>query len=209
LRGLAAILARIEGLLTAAERSDEDVESLDLFGLSRFLHKRGERDRAHSACSQALDLGLPAEHRPRARRELAQHAKRRGDHDHAVSLWQELASEAPSESEEADAIDAIHACEQLAMYYERREKDLDRATEFICLALTKVKRLRAASRSLYAVPKFARIEEKLLNRAARLRHRMESKRERTASLPLLQREAAAPDRKASARADVAVAKAGR
>ena len=118
-------------------------------------------------------------------------------------------TEAPSASEEADAIDAIHACEQLAMYYERREKDLDHATEFICLALTKVKRLRAASRSLYAVPKFARIEEKLLNRAARLRHRMESKRERTASLPLLQQEAAAPDRKASARADVAVAKAGR
>jgi len=210
LRGLAAILARIEGLLAAAERADEDVESLDLFGLSRFLHKRGERDRAHSACSQALDLGLPAEHRPRARRELAQHAKRRGDHEHAVSLWQELANEAASGSEETDVIDAIHACEQLAMHYERREKDLERASEFICLALAKVKRLRAASRSLFAAPKLARIEEKLLNRAARLRHRMESKRERTTSLPLLQREAALPaGRTANASVRVAVAKAGR
>src|ERR1700761_8515560 len=208
LRGLAAILARIEALLNAAERADEDVESLDLFGLSRFLHKRGERDRAHSACSHALDLGLPAEHRPRARRELAQHAKRRGDHEHAISLWRELANEAAGASEEADVIDAIHACEQLAMHYERREKDLERASEFICLALAKVKRLRAASRSIYAAPKFARIEEKLLNRAARLRHRMESKRGGTPSLPLLQREAA-PDRKASAPADVAVAKDAR
>jgi len=208
LRGLAAILARIEGLLTAAGRADEGVESLDLFGLSRFLNKRGERDRAHSACSQALDLGLPAQHRPRARRELAQHAKRRGDHDYAVSLWQELAAEAAGASEEADVIDAIHACEQLAMYHERRTKDFDRATEFLCLALAKVKRLRASSRSLYVTPRFARIEEKLLNRAARLRHRMESKRERSQSLPLVPQEAALPaGRKASA--DFRVAKAGR
>jgi hypothetical protein len=192
LRGLAAILARIDGLLAAAERADQDVESLDLFGLSRFLNKRGDRDRAHSACSQALDIGLPAEHRPKARRELAQHAKRRGDHAHAVSLWQELAAEAAGAAGETDVIDAIHGCEQLAMYHERRTKDLDRASEFICLALAKIKRLRAASRSLYATPKLARIEEKLLNREARLRHRIESKRERAQSLPLLQREAPLP-----------------
>jgi uncharacterized protein len=208
LRGLAAILARIDGLLAAAERADDDVESLDLFGLSRFLHKRGDRERAHAACSQALDLGLPAEHRPRARRELAQHAKRRGDHEHAVSLWQELAAEATSAAQEADVIDAIHACEQLAMYFERREKKLDRAVEFICLALAKVKRLRAASRSLYATPKLARIEEKLLNRAARLRHRMEPKRERAVGLPLLQQEAPLPPLR-SAIERTLIAKAGR
>jgi uncharacterized protein YprB with RNaseH-like and TPR domain len=205
LRGLAAILARIEGLLSAADRADQDVESLDLFGLSRFLHKRGERDRAHSACSQALDIGLPAEHRPKARRELAQHAKRRGDHEHAVSLWQELAAETAGTAEEADVIDAIHACEQLALYHERRSKDLDRASEFIRLALAKIKRLRAASRSLYTTPKLVRIEDKLLNRAARLRHRIESKRERTQSLPLLQREAPLP----AGRATAAIAAAAR
>ena len=95
LRGLAAILARIDGCSTAAERADEDVESLDLFGLSRFLHKRGDRERAHAACSQALDIGLAGRtSAASARRELAQHAKRRGDHEHAVSLWQELAAEA-------------------------------------------------------------------------------------------------------------------
>jgi uncharacterized protein YprB with RNaseH-like and TPR domain len=210
LRGLAAILARIEGLLAAAERADEDVESLDLFGLSKFLNKRGDRDRAHAVCSQALDLGLPAEHRPRARRELAQHAKRRGDHEHAATLWQELAAESASLSEEADVIDAIHACEELAMYYERRAKDLDRASEFICLALAKVKRLRAGSRSLYATPKLARIEEKLLNRAARLRHRIESKRERARNLPLLSREATLPAaRSEAAGVCVTSAKAGR
>jgi hypothetical protein len=105
-------------------------------------------------------------------------------------------------------IDAIHACEQLAMYYERRAKDLDRAVEFICLALAKVKRLRTASRSLYAAPKLARIEAKLLNRAARLQHRIGSKRERAVGLPLLQQEVALPSgRLASER--VLVAKASR
>jgi uncharacterized protein len=208
LRGLAAILGRIDSLLAAAERADDDVESLDLFGLSHFLNKRGDRDRAHAACSHALDIGLPSEHRPRARRELAQHAKRRGDHDHAASLWHELASESAATTEEIDVLDAIHACQELAMYYERRAKDLDRAVEFICLALAKVKRLRAASRSFYATPKLARIEEKLLNRAARLRHRMESKRERTGNLPLLQREAPLPaGRTAGGR--IFAAKAGR
>src|SRR5580693_5624685 len=109
LRGLAALFGKINSLLESRENCFAQTDSLDLLGLSKFLHKRGEKDLAHSACSHALDLGLPAEHRPRARRELAQHAKRRGDHDHAVSLWRELASEAPSASEEADAIDAIHA----------------------------------------------------------------------------------------------------
>ncbi len=208
LRGLAAILARIDGLLAAADRADQDVESLDLFGLSRFLNKRGDRDRARAACSQALDLGLPAEHQPRARRELAQHAKRRGDHDHAVSLWQELVSEsANSAAEETDALDGIHACEQLAMYYERRARDLGRAVEFICLALAKVKQLRAASRSLYATPKFARLEEKLLNRAARLQHRMESKRKNADALPLLQQEATLPAGRSTGERGL-VAKAG-
>ncbi|HEY2820874.1 MAG TPA: ribonuclease H-like domain-containing protein [Candidatus Acidoferrum sp.] len=209
LRGLAAILGRIDGLLAAAERADEDVESLDLFGLSRFLHKRGERDRAHAACSQALDIGLPAEHRPKARRELAQHAKRRGDHDHAVSLWQELAADSGANSrEEGEILDAIHACQELSMYYERRAKDLNRATEFICLALAKVKQLRSASRYAYVTPKLARIEEKLLNRAARLQHRIESKRERAESLPLLQRDATFPVARAAG-AGVAVGKTGR
>jgi uncharacterized protein len=210
LRGLAAILGRIDSLLAAAERADEDVESLDLFGLSRFLNKRGDRDRAHAACTQALDLGLPAEHRPRARRELAQHAKRRGDHEHAATLWQELAAESASLSEEVDVIDAIHACEELAMYYERRVKDLERASEFICLALEKVKRLLAGSRALYATPKLGRIEEKLLNRAARLRHRIESTRERARNLPLLSREVTLPAaRSETAGVRAASAKAGR
>src|SRR6266852_2488714 len=60
LRGLAALVGKIDALLASDDGGD--VESLDLFGLSRFLQRRGESQRAHSACTQAIDLGLPKEY---------------------------------------------------------------------------------------------------------------------------------------------------
>src|SRR5216684_3472465 len=51
LRGLAALVGKIDALLASDE--ERDAESLDLFGLSRFLQRRGESQRAHSACTQA------------------------------------------------------------------------------------------------------------------------------------------------------------
>src|SRR5882762_4628945 len=88
LRGLAALFGKINALLTSDE--ERDAESLDLFGLSRYLQRRGESQRAHSACTQAIDLGLPKEYDRQARRELALLAKRRGEHDKAAALWHEL-----------------------------------------------------------------------------------------------------------------------
>ncbi len=213
LRGLAAILAKIDALLETANRTEPteecgrsslftygpstsaphlgkiptlsaatsplnnatsanespDVLSLDLFSVSRFLHKRGDRDGAQAACSNALTLGLPAEHRPKARRELAHHAKRRGDFEGAAKLWHELAAESHAAS---DLADAIHACEQLASHYERREKDFERALEFARLAQTKLARLRATNRDPYASPRIAKLEQKLQNRVTRLQHRI-------------------------------------
>src|SRR6266550_3569504 len=80
LRGLAALFGKINALLSQQADTEIEIESLDLFGLSRFFQRRGENDRAHSACAQALEIGLPAEFRPKACRELAQMAKRRGEH---------------------------------------------------------------------------------------------------------------------------------
>src|SRR4029077_9713857 len=131
LRGLAALVGKIDALL--ASDKDRDVESLDLFGLSRFLQRRGQSQRAHSACAQAIDLGLPKEYDGQARRELALLAKRRGEHEQAARLWHELV---------ADQSAGIYACVQLAIYYERRAKRLETALEFARLALAKVRRLR-------------------------------------------------------------------
>src|SRR5277367_876863 len=153
LRGLAALFGKINTLLTSQKGERDGVDSLDLFGLSRFFERRGDSDRAHVACSQALDLGLPAEFRPRARRELALLAKRRGDHAAAAELWLELAS---------DPQDGVLACEQLAIHYERRTKNLARATEFARLGLTKLQGMRAPIRDPYAATRVARLAEKLI-----------------------------------------------
>jgi hypothetical protein len=161
LRGLAALVGKIDALLTSGDGGE--VESLDLFGLSRYLQRRGDSQRAHSACTQAIGLGLPKEYDRQARRELALLAKRRGEHAQAAKLWHELA---------ADESAGIYACVQLAIYYERRAKRLETALEFARLALTKVRRLRTNSLKPATTTRNLRLEQAILNRVARLEHRM-------------------------------------
>jgi uncharacterized protein YprB with RNaseH-like and TPR domain len=178
LRGLAALFGKIDTLLAAETLAADEIHSLDLFGLSRFLQRRGDPNRAHSACSQALDWGLPSEFSPQARRELAQMAKRRGEHENAAALWHDLVANAS-----ADDHHAIHACEQLAIHYERRAKDPARALEFAKLALAKLCRTRTNPGDLTATARTTRLAQKLLNRVERLEHRMRSG-DRVLSLPL-------------------------
>src|SRR5436309_3568968 len=165
LRGLAALFGKINGLLSEQADGVMEIESLDLFGLSRFLQRRGQNDRAHSACAQALEIGLPAEFRPRACRALAQMAKRRGEHARAAEIWLEIV---------ADANDGIHACEQLAIYYEHRYKDFYRAAEFAQLALAKLRRQRNSSRDPNFTARCIRLEQQFLHRLARLQHQMKA-----------------------------------
>jgi uncharacterized protein YprB with RNaseH-like and TPR domain len=169
LRGLAALVTKIDELLTAEHPSDQAFDSVDLFGLSKFLHRKGDSTRARAACTHAMDRGLPIEFRPQARRDLAQFAKRRGDHAEALTHWHDLACDRT-----AALADSIHACEQLAIYYERREKNFARATEFTQLALRRLQRSQSSSRDVCALARHSRIEEKL-------RHRLERLKLRTAS----------------------------
>src|SRR4029077_13834705 len=90
LRGLAALFCKINELLSESSGAALEMESLDLFGLSRFLQRRGEAERAHSTCAQALEIGCPAEFRPKALQEWALMAKRRGQHARAAEIWQEI-----------------------------------------------------------------------------------------------------------------------
>jgi tetratricopeptide (TPR) repeat protein len=161
LRGLAALVGKIDALLT--RDNGPDVESLDLFGLSRYLQRRGDSQRAHSTCTQAIDLGLPKEYDRQARRELALLAKRRGEHEQAAKLWHELAG---------DESAGVYACVQLAIYYERRAKRLEAALEFARLALAKVRCLKTNTFSPPITARDLRLEPAILNRVARLEHRM-------------------------------------
>jgi hypothetical protein len=108
-------------------------------------------------------MGLPAEFRPKARRELALMAKRRGEHARAAEIWLEIV---------ADVHDGVDACEQLAIYYERHAKDLSRAIEFVQLALAKLRPRQSASGDPFLAAHSARREQKFLHRLARLKHRI-------------------------------------
>lgn len=163
LRGLAALFCKINAMLSESGGALHECESLDLFGLSRFLQRRGDTGRAHTACAQALAIGLPAEIRPKAQRELALMAKRRGEHEQAAQIWQEMI---------ANFQDEAHASEQLAIYYERRIKDVHRAMEYVKLGLAKLRRERTfslrGSTDPYLAASFARQEKTFKERLARL-----------------------------------------
>ena len=159
LRGLAALFGKINEMLSARENERESIDGLDLFGLSRFLQVRGEDDRARSACSQALALGLPAVFRPKARRELAQMVKRQGEYDSAAEMWLEIVP---------DPQHGVHACLQLAIYYERHRKNLESALQYAKLALATLRRQLAQSRDPLLTARNQRIEQQLLRRIARL-----------------------------------------
>jgi uncharacterized protein len=180
LRGLAALFGKINSLLDERQ-SLADEDSLDLFGLSKFLQRRGDTKRAHSTCVQALDAGLPTEFRPHATRELALMAKRRGDTDAEAALWHELAR---------DPADGLEACEQLAIHYERKAKNLEQALEFAQLALAKLQSRSTPSRAPYALQRARRLEEKLMCRVERLRHRIKRSDAATRA-PLLAKPAVA------------------
>lgn len=167
LRGLGALFCKIDAMLSEWPGAAEERESLDLFGLSRFLQRRGETGRAHTTCLEALAIGLPADLRPKAQRELAQMAKRQGEHERAAEIWQQMI---------ADSQDEIHACEQLAIYYERRAKSVQRACEFARLGLAKLKRERSillrSSRDPYLAARWVRQEKNFKERLARLERKV-------------------------------------
>ena len=164
LRGLASLLGKITSLLGDAEpRAQGEDEALDLYGLARFLGRRGEPARARSACRIALDAGLPAAIRPGARWELACLAKRHGDYLQAAALWEELAT---------DPDDGLAACEELAIHYERRARDFSRALEYAQLALAKLRHERVSARLSPA--RAARLEEKIHHRVTRLELRIQN-----------------------------------
>jgi len=174
LRGLAALFGKINTMLSEPTTELPEAESLDLFGLSRYLQRRGDATRAQSACSQALAIGLPAELRPKAQRDLALLAKRSGEHTRAAEIWQEILG---------DPQDGVLACEQLAIHYERHAKDVEKAKEFARLGLAKAKRERLSSlRNLRNADLAVRLERQEKSFTARLA-RLERKSSQSSAEP--------------------------
>jgi len=175
LRGLAALFGKINSLLESREDGFGDADSLDLFGLSKFLHRKGEQELAHSACAYALEAGLAAEFRPGATRELALMAKHRGEAERAAELWHQLVT---------DPEETVVACEQLAIHYERHNRDFSRALEFAQLGSKMLRCGFCGSRYRIGSARHGRQLERFMCRIDRLRHRIKSE-EAASGAPLL------------------------
>ena len=147
LRGLAALYGKLNSLLDCQRR--EETEALDLFGLSRYLHRRGERTKAESACVAARERGLPLAFDTQARRELAQMAKRRREYATAAMMWEEL-------SEDAEC--RASACEELAIYHERRTKDYAKALKYASKGLQALRVTGKNSAGIYGISSAADVE---------------------------------------------------
>jgi len=174
LRGLAALYGKLNSLLNCQDR--EETDALDLFGLSRYLHRRGERMKAESACVAACDRGLPLPFDAQARLELAQMAKRRGEYAAAATIWEELLD---------DENCGLTSLEELALYHERRTKDYGKALQYGRKGLQQLRAKNAASRYGMSTAADQRRLERLVKRVARLEARIAKTTQNSA--PLLQR----------------------
>ena len=184
LRGLAALAGKIlslldsgSGVANSAHPSSHD--PIEVFGLSRMMHRRGHSSRARELYENALDLGLPRPIERLAQRELAQLAKRELDYARATTLWEELRRTSTAvkhkktviRAEEAQKAleSAIEAAEQLAIYYEHRAKQPPRAIELIRTAIADLHDARNVGGIDPA--RESKIEARLFRRLARLERR--------------------------------------
>jgi len=181
LRGLAALFGKLNALLDC--RQQEETEGLDLFGLSRYLQRRGETERAESACVAARDRGLPLLFDGQAQRELARMAKRRGEHAAAAAIWEALLQDVQCRRA---------ACEELAVYHERRTKNFSKALEYARAGLKELRRATGRSNDALTTTGQRQIES-IMKRIARLEARLNAAAKRNTA-PLLgeDRVAAAP-----------------
>jgi len=184
LRGLAALAGKIltlldcgHGIANAAHPGSHD--PIDVFGLSRIMHRRGHSARARELYESALRSGLPRPVERLAQRELAQLAKREKDYTRATSLWEALRKTSALVKRKKTAIagedslkaleSAIEAAEQLAIYYEHRAKQPHRAAELIRASITELR--DAQSLNGIEPSRANKIEARLNRRLFRLERR--------------------------------------
>jgi uncharacterized protein len=184
LRGLAALAGKILSLLDSgnalanAPKADTH-HPIDVLGLSRLMRKRGQPARARDLYETALSFGLPGSVERLAQMELAQLAKREHDYTRAVSLWVSLRDslavngrvrvQLPGEDARSAFESAITAAEQLAIYYEHRDKQPHRALDLTLAALSELQ--QGQHDDILSRDRARKIKARLLRRLERLQRR--------------------------------------
>jgi uncharacterized protein YprB with RNaseH-like and TPR domain len=125
--GLAFLALHMNDIL--ADPEHRVCGAAELFGVSRILQRRGEKDLAGRIYQRALRSGLPTAAEQIARRELATLAKRECNYELSNTLWEMLLG---------DTVIGLNAYEQLAIYYEHRGGHPHKAAELSREALVKL-----------------------------------------------------------------------
>jgi hypothetical protein len=160
LRGLAALSSRVLSLLNDAE--NEGTDGLELFGVSRMCERSGENARARKLYKKSIASVLPAETDRAARRSLARLAKREGDFELACELWKGALG---------NSRHGYEAYEQLAIYYEHKACDPERARQVVRQALNELR--RANQLGDIAPRAYREIKARFEHRMARLERKVQ------------------------------------
>jgi hypothetical protein len=137
------------------EELDLSGDAMDLFGAARLLERTGERTRSALYMNRALESRLSGEFAVLAKVKLASHFKKNKEWDKALSLWTEMSS-----------LNRVDCFRELAIYYEHREKDYQKARQ---MALEGLALSDGAPRSLRE--DFSRRVERLQQKIKRQRKR--------------------------------------
>jgi uncharacterized protein len=112
--------------------SEENVpdDPLDDFSLGRLFARVEAHDRSILHYTRAVESGVSGMPRRRSLRGLAELHKRKGEHDKARPLWEELSWE--------DGVESILALQELVMHLEHRERDYEGALALCRRALERL-----------------------------------------------------------------------
>jgi uncharacterized protein YprB with RNaseH-like and TPR domain len=127
---LAALTVELARLIGDAARDSPSLASCagpDLFSLSRIFARSGCSEVSVSMARRAVAVGLPEAIEAQALWHLSMQHKKRGEFDLAANLWLELTRR--------DIRSALAAFRELAVHYERRMRDSQKALEFTDSAL--------------------------------------------------------------------------
>ncbi len=123
-------LACLTGIVPVAFKDPENLpfrHGAEIAGIARWLREAGELEQSRILFRRAIDAGLPDDLLFRTIWDLAALERKLGAEDQAVALWKDLGA--------VRNAFRVQALEELAKYYEHREKDLTRALETTRTAL--------------------------------------------------------------------------
>lgn len=112
----------ISGAAVFSEEKEDEPElaadAMDLFGAAKLLERTGESERSARFMRRALEGRLSEEIAVLAKMKLASHFKKNRDWAKAISLWQEMTP-----------LNQPTCYRELAIYYEHREGDYEKARQ--------------------------------------------------------------------------------